>query len=201
MRVPALIATILLVAFLVAGCGGPEDPNAALSAACERQLEEIEELADEGGTAVAKSTEERLDETTLRECAGQDLQLQAAEASDDAESEIAEQADDEDLVGESEGTGGADAEGEADSGNDVGAAQELDPVARDLFSSTCGGCHTLSDAGTTGSVGPNLDDTELDAAGVLEVIQDGRGAMPAGLLDGEEAQSVADYVAAAAAAE
>lgn len=201
MRVPAIISSILILALFVAGCGGPEDPDAALSAGCERQLEEIEELADEGGTAVAKSTEDRLDEVALRQCAGQDLQLQAATASDDGETEVQEQADDADTRGETEGERGTDAEGESDAGNDVGAAEELDPEARDLFSTTCGGCHTLSDAGTTGSVGPNLDDTELDAAGVLEVIENGRGAMPAGLLDGEEAQSVADYVAAAAAAE
>lgn len=27
-----------------------------------------------------------------------------------------------------------------------------------LFSKNCGGCHTLADAGTTGTIGPNLDD-------------------------------------------
>jgi len=26
-----------------------------------------------------------------------------------------------------------------------------------LFTSNCGGCHTLSAAGTTGTIGPNLD--------------------------------------------
>ena len=29
-----------------------------------------------------------------------------------------------------------------------------------VFTTNCGGCHTLSDAGTTGTVGPNLDDVE-----------------------------------------
>ena len=27
-----------------------------------------------------------------------------------------------------------------------------------LFITTCGGCHTLADAGTKGTIGPNLDD-------------------------------------------
>ena len=27
-----------------------------------------------------------------------------------------------------------------------------------LFSQKCGGCHTLADAGTAGTIGPNLDD-------------------------------------------
>jgi mono/diheme cytochrome c family protein len=29
---------------------------------------------------------------------------------------------------------------------------------RKLFVAKCGGCHTLADAGTTGTIGPNLDD-------------------------------------------
>jgi mono/diheme cytochrome c family protein len=29
---------------------------------------------------------------------------------------------------------------------------------KQLFASNCGGCHTLADAGTAGTVGPNLDD-------------------------------------------
>jgi mono/diheme cytochrome c family protein len=29
---------------------------------------------------------------------------------------------------------------------------------KQLFSQNCGGCHTLADAGTAGTIGPNLDD-------------------------------------------
>src|SRR5207302_2377466 len=29
---------------------------------------------------------------------------------------------------------------------------------KQLFTAKCGGCHTLADAGTTGTIGPNLDD-------------------------------------------
>ena len=31
-------------------------------------------------------------------------------------------------------------------------------AGKQLFSTNCGGCHTLADAGTTGTIGPNLDD-------------------------------------------
>jgi len=31
-------------------------------------------------------------------------------------------------------------------------------AGKTLFSQNCGGCHTLADAGTTGNLGPNLDD-------------------------------------------
>src|SRR5689334_21523523 len=37
---------------------------------------------------------------------------------------------------------------------------------KDLFASTCGGCHTLNAAGTTGTVGPNLDQLMPDQATV-----------------------------------
>jgi mono/diheme cytochrome c family protein len=31
-------------------------------------------------------------------------------------------------------------------------------AGKQLFATNCGGCHTLADAGTTGTIGPNLDD-------------------------------------------
>jgi mono/diheme cytochrome c family protein len=78
------------------------------------------------------------------------------------------------------------------------AAQPPVGPGRDLFASTCGGCHTLAAAGTTGTVGPNLDDLKPDQATVQAAIQDGPGAMPANLLTGAQAQQVAAFVAASA---
>ncbi len=44
-----------------------------------------------------------------------------------------------------------------------------------LFASQgCGGCHTLSEAGASATVGPNLDDTQLSAEQIAEVVRDGR---------------------------
>jgi mono/diheme cytochrome c family protein len=65
-----------------------------------------------------------------------------------------------------------------------------------LFTDTCGSCHTLSAAGTSGQVGPNLDDTSLDAAAIAATVRDGSGAMPAfgDDLSDEEIQAVAAYV-------
>ena len=65
----------------------------------------------------------------------------------------------------------------------------------DLFASTCSSCHTLAAADAEGKVGPNLDDLAPDADTVLEAIESGPGAMPEGLLEGEDAQAVADFVA------
>ncbi len=66
------------------------------------------------------------------------------------------------------------------------------------FAGTCGSCHTLADAGTTGTFGPNLDRLRPDRARVLAAVADGPGAMPAGLLKPARAGAVAGYVAAVA---
>ena len=73
-----------------------------------------------------------------------------------------------------------------------------DAVGKDQFVSTCGACHTLSDAGTNGQIGPNLDDVAPDVERVLTAIETGPGQMPENLLVGENAREVAEYVAASA---
>jgi cytochrome c6 len=66
-----------------------------------------------------------------------------------------------------------------------------------VFTSTCGSCHTLSKAGTSGSVGPNLDDVSLDAAAIEDVVHGGRGTMPSfdGKLSDADIAAVAAFVA------
>jgi mono/diheme cytochrome c family protein len=64
-----------------------------------------------------------------------------------------------------------------------------------LFTSTCGSCHTLAAAGTSGTVGPNLDELKPTEQVVLNAIQTGPGTMPPGLYSGADAQAVAKYVA------
>jgi mono/diheme cytochrome c family protein len=62
----------------------------------------------------------------------------------------------------------------------------------------CGSCHTLAAAGTTGTVGPNLDDAKPDAALVIDRVTNGSGVMPsfAGQLSEQEITDVAAYVVA-----
>ncbi len=66
--------------------------------------------------------------------------------------------------------------------------------AKKIFVETCGGCHALKDAGTSGSVGPNLDQLEPNTVRVETQIKQGGAQMPANLLRGEEARAVAKYV-------
>jgi mono/diheme cytochrome c family protein len=79
-----------------------------------------------------------------------------------------------------------------------GGAASYPPAAKAKFVATCGGCHTLADAGTKGAVGPNLDDLKPDEATVEHQIANGGGAMPPKLLTGQDAKDVAAYVAAVA---
>ena len=66
---------------------------------------------------------------------------------------------------------------------------------KDVFTGSCGSCHTLAAAGTQGQTGPNLDDLKPDKDTVLTAIAEGPSIMPAGLLEGAAADRVAQYVA------
>jgi sulfur oxidation c-type cytochrome SoxX len=86
-----------------------------------------------------------------------------------------------------------------------------------LFVAKCGSCHTLADAGTTGTIGPNLDDAfrqslldGMTEATVRQVVRDqiayaidktstGAPGMPKNLVTGQDADDVAAYVATAVA--
>jgi cbb3-type cytochrome c oxidase subunit III len=62
----------------------------------------------------------------------------------------------------------------------------------------CGGCHTLEAAGTSGNVGPNLDDAKPSKQLVIERVTNGKGAMPSfkDSYSADEIAAVADYVVA-----
>lgn len=80
---------------------------------------------------------------------------------------------------------------------------EGDPAAgREVFlgPGTCGNCHTLADAGTTGNVGPNLDETMPTYELALDRVTNGLGGMPAfsGQLTEQQIADVAAYVSEAA---
>jgi plastocyanin len=83
---------------------------------------------------------------------------------------------------------------------------------KQLFVSKCGSCHTLAHAGTSGTVGPNLDDAFAqsrrdglksdDIRGVVSfqvAYPNPQGLMPAGLVTGQSVGDVAGYVAKVAA--
>jgi mono/diheme cytochrome c family protein len=69
-----------------------------------------------------------------------------------------------------------------------------------LGSSGCGTCHTLADAGTSGTVGPNLDDSQPSFELTVDRVTNGQGGMPSfsATLSEEDIQNVAAYVSSAA---
>ena len=68
--------------------------------------------------------------------------------------------------------------------------------AKVFASAGCGGCHTLEAAGSSGTVGPNLDQAQPDASLVIQRVTNGQGAMPsfADSLSEQEIADVAAYV-------
>jgi cytochrome c2 len=88
---------------------------------------------------------------------------------------------------------------------------------KELFVSECGSCHVLADAGTTGKVGPDLDaafgpsrQQGFKESTIRQIVRDqihlpspaadspGFPVMPADLVKGEDADTVAAYVASVA---
>jgi glucose dehydrogenase len=69
-----------------------------------------------------------------------------------------------------------------------------------VFASTCATCHTLAAAGSTGTVGPNLDQLKPSDALVIHQVTDGGGGMPAfgSTLSKSQIQSVALFVSSVA---
>jgi mono/diheme cytochrome c family protein len=80
-----------------------------------------------------------------------------------------------------------------------GGEVEGDPGAgKEVFlgGSGCGGCHALADAGTSGAVGPNLDETMPSYALIVDRVTNGKGGMPAfsSSLSEQDIQNVAAYI-------
>jgi mono/diheme cytochrome c family protein len=78
-------------------------------------------------------------------------------------------------------------------------AQSTDLVAagRDLFNTwSCSACHTLSDAGSSGAVGPSLDNPKLTHDFIVSRVTNGSGPMPSfgGQISDADIGKLADYI-------
>jgi mono/diheme cytochrome c family protein len=73
-------------------------------------------------------------------------------------------------------------------------------AGRTIFKTNCAPCHTLADAGTHGTVGPNLDQLKPDEATVQHQVENGGGGMPPfkGTLTAAQISTVAKYVSTVA---
>jgi mono/diheme cytochrome c family protein len=94
-------------------------------------------------------------------------------------------------------TGGGETEGGATTEEPAGDAA----AGKQVFESAgCVACHTLAAAGSTGTVGPNLDDAKPPATLVVTRVTNGAGAMPSfkDKLTEQQIQDVAAYVSSVA---
>jgi mono/diheme cytochrome c family protein len=78
---------------------------------------------------------------------------------------------------------------------------KAEKTGRQLFGERCAYCHTLEAANAVAQVGPNLDNLRPPKGLVLDAIHNGRargnGQMAADLVEGEDAEDVASFVAKA----
>jgi cytochrome c551 len=86
------------------------------------------------------------------------------------------------------GCGGDDDNGDGGNGTSAGASVYAD--------AGCGSCHTFTPAGSNGTIGPNLDETEVTFERAVEQIRNGGGGMPAfaDQLSEQEIEDVSRYI-------
>lgn len=87
--------------------------------------------------------------------------------------------------------------GDGSDGTATETTTEESSAGREVFVASCGSCHTFSDAGTSGAVGPNLDETNMTQTEIELQVRNGGNGMPAfeGELTDEEIEQVSAYVA------
>lgn len=83
----------------------------------------------------------------------------------------------------------------ANGGEQAAAPAADNSAAEGIFKQSCASCHGQN---LEGGVGPDLTKvgSRLDAAGIENVITNGRNAMPAGLIQGDDAKAVAEWLSA-----
>lgn len=95
-------------------------------------------------------------------------------------------------------TAGSTETGGGETGEESPAGGEGDAAAgEEVFAANgCGSCHALEEAGASGSIGPNLDESQPSFELAVDRVTNGAGAMPAfgDSLSEEQIRDVAAYV-------
>ena len=81
-------------------------------------------------------------------------------------------------------------------------SDDMFDLSKDVFlnKAVCSACHTLADAGSSGDIGPNLNEIRPDKMRVINTVTNGIGVMPPyeDQLTLEEIEAVAHYVSISA---
>ena|SRR5690625_1465286 len=89
---------------------------------------------------------------------------------------------------------GACGGGGASDNNDTGDGATDVADAEAIYKQSCASCHG---ADLAGGAGPGLETVgaDMSADDILDVIENGKGSMPGGLISGDDATAVADWLA------
>src|SRR5215212_2031908 len=202
-RRTALAALAVAAAVLTSGCGAVDHMSASEGDASNgktlfsQKCASCHELADAKASgkigpslddAFASVRRQQFDESTIRDVVRG--QIAYPEEPMPAELVVGEDADDvAAYVGKGGGGGG-------------GGGADAQAEGKQIFtgSAGCGGCHTLKDAGTSGNVGPNLDEAKPSKELAVDRVTNGKPPMPSfkGQLSPDQIDAVAEYVSSAA---
>jgi cbb3-type cytochrome c oxidase subunit III len=206
-------AAALLAAMVAAGCGSAAaEREEAGSTARGKQLfvdncGSCHKLEDAGTPGVIgpdldeafhRARDEGFDETTIRDVVRGQIAYPTVEpvtGEPGMPANLVTGQDADDVAAYVAAVAGGPVQG-GDGGGE--AAPPSDP--KQLFADNCGSCHTLADAGTSGTIGPNLDQAMPALDRAIQQITNGGGAMPPFRDQLTEAQirAIAEYVAGAA---
>ena len=201
---PALAAG-LAAAALVAGCGGTTTPSENADTARGREIftqkcgacHVLADARTQGQVgpnlddAFKYGREQGFDESTFYEVTLTQLEIPAPPMPDFDEEGTKDYLSEQDRVD----IAAYVAEVAGQPGQEALGPETTDPKA--IYTGAgCGSCHTLGDAGTTGTVGPNLDESNTGFEEAMEQIAKGGGGMPAyeGRLTDEQIKLLAEYI-------
>ncbi len=203
-------ALFSLAAFALAGCGteglveetaDPGEGKVAFQQTCGG-CHTLREAGTQGSNPVANpasgpnlddafaaSRNEGFDESTIREVVRHQIDYPAPPMPEDLLDDA--QAD---AVALYVSMVAANPDAKIDTGAGGGTGDGGD--AKSVFAANCGSCLVLSDAGTSGTVGPNLDETKPGFEDAFSQIKNGGGGMPAfgDQLTDEQIRALARYI-------
>jgi cytochrome c6 len=187
------ISQVLLVAF-VAGfivghflTGSDKVTTVSAQVVAKEELAEAKAEEAEPEEAVALAKQQEAEHAEQVAMAKQEREAKEAEAKEGEE-------------GGEAAAGGEEEAGGEEAGGEEGGGESAMTAGKEIFTSNCGSCHTLSEAGTSGEVGPNLDQLKPEESLVEMQVTNGGGAMPSfkGNLSDTEITEVAEYVSSVA---
>jgi mono/diheme cytochrome c family protein len=209
--VPALLAAV----FLAAGCTGTTTSRQGADISSGKQLftqkcgscHTLKDAGTQGvvgpnlDNAFGYARSQKFDSSTFFEVTLHQMRIPSPPMPDFDEPGTKDYLSDEDLIAIANYVASCAGEGvtkgQVGQGCTGGGGPSQGTDGKSLFAANgCGSCHTLKDAGSTGAVGPNLDEAKPPKALVINNVTNGAGAMPAfgDKLSKEQIQAIADYV-------